>query len=299
MHEESKKIEKYSIVLRNLEQLGDKYCIDHLSSFSDKKLSTNWWEALKFIYSHIFMRGRRDELSEKYLNHTLFILENLFEITDGNLERSYKILVANSNFYDKNPIINFKREMSARNCLDTNIRDKFNNSVAGGNKIANLLISETNEIKHSKKQIPLGNELDLFMVLDVLDFITDKTRKNIYNYLKYIIKEDGLSSAYRQLDRLSGVGDKLASFTLRDICLLNPDLEIDNYELVFPIDTWARQVSKKIFEYENDTEIKDFFIKQCEKGFNFLKVSAGIWYLSANSLELLISLYKKQDFKNM
>ena len=72
-----------------------------------------------------------------------------------------------------------------------------------------------------------------------------------------------------------------------------------SYELVFPIDTWARQVCEKIFEYENDIEIKDLFIKQYARGFDFLKVSAGIGYLGANSLKLLINPYKKQDFKNM
>jgi len=299
MHKETKEVGAYLKVLKNLENLGEKYCKENLNSFDIKKLSTNWWEALKFFFNHTFMRGRNDELSGKYLNHTLSVLEDLFEITSKDLEKSYSILMLNSKFYDKTQVIDFKGQMNVRNCLDINIRDKFNDSIARGNKTVSLLVSVANSIKDPKQQIPLGNDLDLVMVLDVLDFISNENRKNIYKYLKDTIQEDGLSSAYRQLVNLSGIGDKLASFTLRDICLLNPSLKIDDYELVFPIDTWARQVSEKIFKYENDTEIKGFFIKQCAKDFNFLKVSAGIWYIGANSLELLISLYKKQDFKNI
>lgn len=299
MHKENKELGVYLKVLKNLENLGEKYCKENLNSFDIKKLSTNWWEALKFFFNHTFMRGRNDELSGKYLSHTLMVLEDLFKITNKELEKSYSILLSNSKFYDKTQVVDFKKQMNLRNCLDINIRDKFNNSIAIGNKIIDLLVSETNSIKYTKQQIPLGNDLDLVMVLDVLDFISIENHKNIYKYLKDIIKEDGLSSAYKQLVSLSGIGDKLASFTLRDICLLNPNLKIDNYELVFPIDTWARQVSEKIFEYENDMDIKGFFIKQCTKDFDFLKVSAGIWYIGANSLDLLINLYRKQDFKNV
>lgn len=203
--------------------------------------------------------------------------------------------MAYSKYYNKNTIKSFKIEMNVRNCLDLSIRDKFNDSISRGNKIANLLVSYDNSIKNPKQQIPLGNDLDLIMVLDVLNFISNENHKNIYYYLKNTIKEDSLSSAYKQLGKLSGIGDKLASFTLRDICLLNPDLEIDDYGLVFPIDTWARQVCEKIFKYENDMEIKDFFVQQCTGGFDFLKVSAGIWYLGANSLDLLVDIYKKKS----
>lgn len=299
MLKETKEVRNYLKVLKNLENLGERYYKENLNFFGRKKLSTDWWEALKFFFSHTFMRGRNDELSGKYLKHTLSELEYFFEIKKGDLEKSYRILVANSKFYDKTQVIDFKRQMNVRNCLGINIRNKFNDSIARGNKIINLLVSEANSIKYPEQQIPLGNDLDLIMVLDVLDFISIENRKNIYKYLKDIIKKDGLSSAYRELVSLSGIGDKLASFTLRDICLLNPSLKIDDYELVFPIDTWARQVSEKIFKYKNDIDIKGFFLRHCTKDFDFLKVSAGIWYIGAKSLELLISLYKKRDFKNM
>jgi len=43
-----------------------------------------------------------------------------------------------------------------------------------------------------------------------------------------------------------------------------------------------------------DKEVLDFFIKKHEKKFDISKIATGIWYLDANSLDLVINIYKKE-----
>lgn len=78
--------------MKNIEKLGERYCKKYLDSWDKEKLQNNWWEALKFFFSHSFMRGRRDKLSNEYYNFTLKILEDYFSITNGNLEGAYEEL---------------------------------------------------------------------------------------------------------------------------------------------------------------------------------------------------------------
>jgi len=46
-------------ILRNIEKLGERYYEDLLvKRWKKEKLETDWWEGLKFFFSHSFMRGR-------------------------------------------------------------------------------------------------------------------------------------------------------------------------------------------------------------------------------------------------
>jgi len=50
----------------------------------------------------------------------------------------------------------------------------------------------------------------------------------------------------------------------------------------------------------NDKEIIRFFIKQCGKELDILKVAAGIWFLGVNSLDLLLDNFiGNVDFKKI
>jgi len=47
------------------------------------------------------------------------------------------------------------------------------------------------------KEISLGNDEDVMMVLDVLKFISDGKKKNIYSYLRNMIEKKEVELAYR------------------------------------------------------------------------------------------------------
>jgi len=164
--------------------------------------------------------------------------------------------------------------------------------------IYNLTQSKLIEIEfptgnYYKKNICIQNDADLFMVLDTLNFISQSPNKiNLYNYFKGLIQNKKASVAYSELNTISGVGDKISSFILRDIILIN-DYEIKSDELkyVFPVDTWVAQIAsilaKRQFSTNNANDIKDYFSKNFPAR-NLPLIAAGIWYLGFNSLSLTI-----------
>ena len=106
---------------------------------------------------------------------------------------------------------------------------------------------------------------------------------------------EGPDKAYNDLIKnIRAVGDKIATFIIRDIGLLNPGLINSKYEYAFPVDTWVRQISKEKFGLEaKDSEIKKFFIEKCKAvRQDPLKFAAGIWYLGFNALDIALECIK-------
>jgi len=76
------------LLLKNVERLGEAYRDQYLKGqalgqlWKQDKLDNDWWEALKFFFSHSFMRGRRDKLSSEYYSFTIDRLKTDFLKTD-------------------------------------------------------------------------------------------------------------------------------------------------------------------------------------------------------------------------
>lgn len=127
------------------------------------------------------------------------------------------------------------------------------------------------------------------MVLDVLKFISGDDKKNIYNYLRNMIANSGVKSAYNKLIGMRAISDKIATFIIRDIGLMNPEIKIvdEDYKLAFPVDTWVSKIARKLGCSSED--IKNFFIEKCNNAkICPLKFAAGLWYLGFHSLDILI-----------
>ncbi|MFP4041727.1 MAG: hypothetical protein ACLFT6_03085 [Bacteroidales bacterium] len=150
------------IIAKNLEFLGRQYEKAHLERWKNNNLNSNAWEALKFFFSHSFMRGRRDELSVEYYEFTMNVLSESF----------------------------------------------------------------------------------------------DKT--NLYKFFYGLVKKDKMDIAYSELNKLYGVGDKIATFFLRDTVIMNNyDIAVNNMKYVFPVDTWVAQITGLLADkkFSVDTEI--------------------------------------------
>jgi len=294
-------------VLNNLDKLGQKY-VENLAN-SDEDPTKNWWIGLEFFFDKVFNRGRSDKLSKKYMTFTKIILKNRYKVDLLSPKESYKLLLKDykQEFLDKNFIIRFKKKNNInmnKNCLNF---EKFKSEV----KSKNPLIDDLTNIKkidvdyrifggkEKNEFVTLGNDKDIIMVLDTLKFICSKEENNIYKHLKSHIKNEGIDETYKILtDKEIGIaqiGDKLATFVIRDIVLIDPSLirnkNVD-YEKMFPIDTWVRQIYYKMSgDKKNikDKEIKKFYIEKCLKNDYFPpKIAAGLWYLSFISLDILI-----------
>lgn len=229
--------------IKSIEEYGRRYVKRFLKEQVDNRdhFYNDWREALNFLFSKVFYRGRRDELSERFMKATLETLNGL-EINKN---------------YDKQML------------------DK------------KLMLNSVN------------NSRDRRMVFEVLDFIFNLPPSYENNFVKYTvnqIKEGKISDAFSKLNGIYAIGDKLASFYLRDVVLifeLEKYLRPDDFQYCQPIDTWVKQVAVKldiITSQETETKsVKSAIINACKKSDTSpLLFNAGAWMVGARSFELLI-----------
>jgi len=218
-------MKRYSKIMENIEQLGERYRRKYLDLWNKEMLQNNWWEALKFFFSHSFMRGRRDKLSNEYYYFAIKTLEDHFPITTENLDKSYEIFKEQKEYFDKECILKLKtaKKIGRGNSIK---HQDFEKEVAEKNPIVKLLVTEKEvEVKWDNetysKKIRLGNDEDIMMVLDTLKFISLDNQKNIYNYLKNTMAEFGAKKACDELIRMRAISNKIATFIIRDVGLMN------------------------------------------------------------------------------
>lgn len=266
-------------------------------------MQDDWWEALKFFFGHSFMRGRRDELSNDYYYFTITSLEKNF--ANEKLEISYEKLVEQKKYFDGKVILQFKtdRDMGRGN----SIKHKDFGELKTKNPIIKLLTTPEKipiewDGKTTIKTISLGNETDVMMVLDCLKCISERNRKNIFNYLKTEIANSGVKNAYDDLNNIYGIADKIAAFIIRDIMLLTSEtiFSDEDYKMAFPVDTWVRKIALEkldCYDKSSDEEIKEYLIAKCKKfNLNPLKFASGLWYLGFYSLDLLLEKLETLEF---
>ncbi|MEM3264939.1 MAG: hypothetical protein QXH07_03180 [Thermoplasmata archaeon] len=199
-------------IFKALAEFGKKYQDRYLYSQCEKEklktlLTTDWYEALKFFFDRSFMRGRRDELSNTFLERTLNVLNGFF--------KEIKI-----------------EELGQNQVWKENLLDKL-------------------------EKAGVNNKTDRKMVVSNIDFIIKIDGNNLINYTLEKIDNHKIQEIYNELynepDGICGVGDKIASFFLRDlVCIFDRENELKKNEEIFlqPIDTWVGKVSKKLLQLD-------------------------------------------------
>ena len=148
----------------------------------------------------------------------------------------------------------------------------------------------------------VNNATDRRMVRQTIDFTQQLPERNIVRYAIEKIKSGQAGQAQGELTGIFGVGDKIASFYLRDVALVfGLEEEIAEAELKYfqPVDTWVLQVSVKLAIITGDVNLtrpahiekaKEQIIGACRTaGVSTLLFKAGAWYAGAYSLELLLA----------
>jgi len=288
-------------IAKNIERLGERYCKKHLCIWDKDELENNWWTALNFFFSYSFMRHRNDKLSNEYHLFTISVLEKYFSIKTQSLAKAYNNLKDHKKFFDKNLILDFKEEKNIQ--FGNIIKHKdFEEEILSENPLIKTLLTQKEievkwDNKSYRKKIRLDNVRDIMMVQDILDYISSENKKmNIYNYLKNKIETKvkppfiEFINIYYRLKNIYAIGEKIASFTIRDISLMNPEIIINDYYLMFPLDIRLFKIERKFgCEDTNIEKVKEFFIEICQKyNLNPLQVNAGLWFLGFNSLDILL-----------
>lgn len=167
--------------IKRIEKLGEKYFEEYLSSavINRGNLIQNWYNALLFFFSKSFYRGRRDEISDKFKERTLEVMEDyydgykVFRILDsGELQKTL----------EKNGVNNHVDRRMVSETL------KFLEKLPGNNivsySIERIRNGQAEEIHNELKQIyGIGDKLaclylrDTALVYELEKFIQKKEQE--------------------------------------------------------------------------------------------------------------------------
>lgn len=146
----------------------------------------------------------------------------------------------------------------------------------------------------------VNNHHDRRMVLESIRFIRENLKDYGYNIFKWAvdaIQTNRSLEAFRTLDGIHAIGDKLAAFYLRNVALvsdLEPIIQQESYIYFQPIDTWVKQVTDAIGITEKETDRDVLVVKKriitccCEAEVSPLLFNAGAWMMGAHAFEMLI-----------
>lgn len=122
--------------------------------------------------------------------------------------------------------------------------------------------------------------------------IKNQDNETVAEWAFKMLDGNRIDEAHRKLKKVWGVGDKIASFYLRDIFWLghnlkpNPGKYIENDYLLQPIDIWVDRGAKALGHKQTSKTSIAKFIRSFEKG-NGLPVGGaniGLWVLGSNYL---------------
>ncbi len=118
---------------------------------------------------------------------------------------------------------------------------------------------------------------------------------NIYNHIKGLI-EESIEKAYMELDGIEQVGEKIASFILRDVILVaGLELKIENPEsikYIFPQDTHVKKVLKNYFPTEKFYIYLFQYLNKNNKNntLTVAKIASGMWYAHYHAFDILMEV---------
>lgn len=124
----------------------------------------------------------------------------------------------------------------------------------------------------------------------VLKRLAEKGERNIYNYVKTLLKEGQVEKAYAFIFSIRGVGHKITSLYLRDIAYIELEPAKHYHHLFQPIDTWIKQAIKIILSYTSkeaptktsDKQKQKLIVELCRGAeCSPIDFNQGAWYLGS------------------
>ena len=237
-----------TVTIRKCKRIADKYGADYMKEvakldvWTPKLLSDNWFKSLEFWFNKSFFRGRKDRISENFMNKAVLTIkrigkDHLFDISDKS----------------------------------------FESALAGAG---------------------VNNHIDRKMVIQTVRFIQKIDNYNLVTYCLKAIKQNRTIEVFDELKTIYGIGPKLASLFLRDICFVYKTEPSDKDQLIClqPVDTWVRQVAVRLglpecTEDKNEIRVVEPIVSYClQNNISPTMFNAGAWYVGSQSFTLLLEL---------
>ena len=168
-------------------------------------------------------------------------------------------------------------------------------------------IFDAHEINHIKNELAkrigkghVGKGRDIEMTVEVLEFISKIESNNVVKYSLEQIKGGRISGHYEELKTIISIGDKIASFYLRDlVTLYHLTISERDFFLLQPIDTWVKQISEKlkiIDKNDERSEARRKIIAFCQgNSLSPIQFNQGVWYMGKNALKILLEEFNKEQ----
>ncbi len=167
--------------------------------------------------------------------------------------------------------------------LDKKIWDNFKKECQKENRKPNIRVNPLRPSRGSK----------VSLVKFVWD-ISENGDATVASWAFRLIREDKIKEAHERLKTIWGVGDKIASFYLRDVFWLGHNLKpetskfvLNDLHLLQPIDIWVERAARALGLKENSTISIAKFISSFERD-NGLAPGGGnigFWVLGSNYLD--------------
>lgn len=264
--------------VRNIASLRKFYEDKFLKDYYKKKelLKNDFWEADRKFMSSMFYRGRRDELSFYFNEVGIHLLDEYF---------------GNDRDVIRKKLTNLDLE---------NLADKLgqNASEFDFGKYSKAYNSSFGSEPKEKAEYRLSNEKDQDLLRESLKFISEECKEFDFNIIQYSTKKistQGIGALYQALiGGIKEVGPKLAGLYLRDlIYVFMPDYPVQKaeYNYLFPVDTWVRQIVRKleiVDRDQNDQELIAAVVDYCEEeNINAMDFNCGAWYMGTQMFDLM------------
>lgn len=239
--------------VRSVGEYGRTYVKQYLAKARARRdaIRSDPLQALEFLHSKLFMRGRRDAVSIAFRDRTAAALR-LY----GTLEE--------------------------------------------------IDLAGLDDYLHAQS---VNNRHDRRMVVESVRFVRAELSAyggNVYNWAVGAIRDGRIRDAYLALDGIHAVGDKLASFYLRDVVFLEEiedGVHVTDYPYLQPVDSWVLRVGrslKLIDGADSGAAAKDKLISSClTADVSPLLFNAGAWLVGAHAYELLIETLQGPDSRNI
>lgn len=231
---------------------GDTYIEQHLENGYEKsRLTTDWWEGLKFLFDHVFYQGRSDKVSERVENEAITVLEKYVNENKENPE-----IILNKNNHEK---------------ITCDLEEVIGKGKVGRHRDIEMVISilkfisrieDKNILKYSVSKIKNGYVRDHYEELQSIRSIGPKVSSFYLRDLIYMYSLDSYISK-------------------EDLIFLQP---IDTW-----VRKVALKV--KIIDNidEDDTIVREKIVESClNLNLSTTKFNQGSWYLGYNSFDILI-----------
>ena len=223
----------------------------------------DWWLALIFFFDRAFYQGRSDILSSRFERATIKALNRVFSAPSSDEKLS---LLKEARYW-------LDREQWKRP------KNPFWDVLCKGYDIGEI------------KRYGTGRERDREMVLDSLRFIVNDCKdSNILEHSIHCIKSANIGDLSRELHSIVGIGDKIASFFLRDTVFfydLEACVKAEDYHYLVPIDVWVSKVTDKL---GMKTDAEAIATTCLQNGISPVRFAIGLWYVGFHSLDVLLDM---------